>query len=110
MVALAVEARNWDRCKSIMRRAREEIEQREALRAANPLILTVAELELPMRIVVELQDMGVATVRDLLDMSQAEIVAHRGFGPGTLQQVLLSLEKLGIGGKKTTLTDPSPIR
>ena len=91
-LAIAIESRNWDRCQDIIRQAQDEIGI-----VANPLDLAVAELPVNMRIANGLEEMGVLMVRDLVELTPAEILNYPNFGLRCLREIQRALRQVGLG-------------
>jgi DNA-directed RNA polymerase alpha subunit len=93
LLAISIEARNWDRCQAIIDRAKDEFGDP----VGNPMELAVAELPLNPRCVNGLEEMGILMVEELLELTAVEILEHPNFGPVCLEEIQRALRQVGLG-------------
>jgi large subunit ribosomal protein L21 len=70
---------------------------KEKKRKAAPPRVTLEELELPSRVMTALQAAGLKTALDVAKLSDEELLAVRGFGAKSLEQVRSALKEKGLG-------------
>jgi hypothetical protein len=68
----------------------------EKVRKAGLLEKPVEEMGLSMRVVKMLRKIHVLKVRDLTDITEAELLSYRGFGVGSLKEVKRALGEFGL--------------
>ncbi len=61
--------------------------------------VSIEQLDLPSRVMSALQGAGLSSVQDLVQASDEELLAVRGFGPKALEQVRAALKEKGFSQK-----------
>jgi DNA-directed RNA polymerase alpha subunit len=88
-------------CRDAARKLREQMQARAAAEAAedgleHKLAMSLAELELSVRVTNCLEAAGLTTVRDLVLRTAEEVLAIRNFGPAFLREVTSKLAARGL--------------